>query len=290
MAGRKKPGFAELLEYAEAEFADWQSEYIIPERDDRIAKLKGMGLTSGGRAVHAMNIYRQLLGREVRKRIEVYGTFARKYQNDEMLSKQRLDEHHDRIMTSVRHACNMLRDEIERDIAAAGDLPKPAWPDPFRYVQLESAILDIVNSKLKVLRSRGAIMAAQKQPISAPVEQVGSKEVARKKADPQKSRRNPIDEKIDRLLRDISKAFPGSQHEVFAELDVRRVPLCSAEPFRSADGWVAGFARNETLARAWLSKQWGRLGLTELKRGPKGPRIATPTRHQPSRPSYRPSK
>jgi hypothetical protein len=81
-------------------------------------------------------------------------------------------------------------------------------------------------------------------------------------------RRNPKYASIDDNLRKIAQSHPSSHKAVFQLLEGRaRIP--NAEPFRSAQGWCAGFAKNPVAARAWLSKQWARLKLPPFPRGPK---------------------
>lgn len=81
-------------------------------------------------------------------------------------------------------------------------------------------------------------------------------------------RRSPKYKAIDDALREIGKARPKGHKEVFDSLD-KRVKVPNAEPFASASGWSAGFSKNPTAARAWLSKAWARLNLPPFSRGPK---------------------
>jgi hypothetical protein len=83
------------------------------------------------------------------------------------------------------------------------------------------------------------------------------------------TRRNPRYKQIDAALKEISESRPRTQEEVFQSLDNRHVPLPPAEPFHSARGWMAGFRRDRSAARSWLSKRWSELNLTPLPRGPK---------------------
>ena len=73
---------------------------------------------------------------------------------------------------------------------------------------------------------------------------------------------------IETALRQIAEANPISHSEVFEFLN-GRVPIPHAEPFKTAKGWSAGFARDPTKARSWLSIQWRMLGLPPFRRGPK---------------------
>lgn len=100
-----------------------------------------------------------------------------------------------------------------------------------------------------------------------------SKEADRRKPrGKEPTRRNPRYKQIDAALRNISESRPRTQEEVFQLLDGRHVPPPPAEPFHSARGWMAGFRRDRSAARAWLSKRWSELKLTPLPRGPKSHR------------------
>jgi len=83
-------------------------------------------------------------------------------------------------------------------------------------------------------------------------------------------RRNAKYNQIDAALKEISQSRPRTQEEVFQSLDGRHVPLPLAEPFASARGWMAGFNRDRSAARSWLSKIWSDLRLPPLPKGPKG--------------------
>jgi hypothetical protein len=82
------------------------------------------------------------------------------------------------------------------------------------------------------------------------------------------ARRNPKDEKIDRILQQIAESSPKNHKEAFDGLD-GRAPIANAKPFKTAGDWLAGFEANPRLARAWLSKRWARLNLPAFRRGPK---------------------
>jgi hypothetical protein len=71
------------------------------------------------------------------------------------------------------------------------------------------------------------------------------------------------------MLRQIADAHPRSHEEVFQQLEDRRARLPDARPFSAARGWMAGFRKDPTRARSWLSKRWSALGLSPFPRGPK---------------------
>ena len=87
-----KPDFPALLERAESKYAAWYLKELRPERDRRLNELKKQRLTSGGRAIYAFQIYRELLERAVRQRLDFYSAVARESSNSGMLAKPRLDE------------------------------------------------------------------------------------------------------------------------------------------------------------------------------------------------------
>jgi hypothetical protein len=83
------------------------------------------------------------------------------------------------------------------------------------------------------------------------------------------TRRNPKYKVIDEALKEIAESQPRTQEEVFQSLEGRHVVIPACEPFVTARGWMAGFRRNESLARQWLSKRWAELHLPSFLRGPK---------------------
>lgn len=83
------------------------------------------------------------------------------------------------------------------------------------------------------------------------------------------SRRNQKYEVIDKALQEIAESWPRTQEEILKSLDGRRVVTPPAEPFVTARGWMLGFKRDASAARAWLSKRWAELNLPSLPRGPK---------------------
>jgi hypothetical protein len=85
---------------------------------------------------------------------------------------------------------------------------------------------------------------------------------------PRPVRRSAKYDAIDRALREIAKAYPGSHKEVF-RLPDGRSPTANSEPFESAGGWLAGFQRDRIAARSWLSKRWSGLQLPPFRRGPR---------------------
>ncbi len=150
--------FAALLELAEAKFQRWLRKEWLPERDRRINELKKQPLMFGGRVVHARRIYEELLAGEVRQRVGFYAEVARESGNPEMLSAYRLGEFRERIMTSVGHVCTALKENIEREARAAGNVSPAqlqALVSERLYVHLRARILDIANVELGVLEAEG---------------------------------------------------------------------------------------------------------------------------------------
>jgi hypothetical protein len=151
------PDFSALLEVAEAKYDRWRLRESQPERNRRLDALKYQKLTSSGRAVHALRIYRELLELEARKRILYYALTARKPTGSEMLSKRRLTEFRERIMRHVKAALGALKDSVRQDACAAGDVSPSALPAQHRYDQVQYEILNIVNAELRVLEAEGKL-------------------------------------------------------------------------------------------------------------------------------------
>lgn len=149
--------FDALLEEAESEFNRWLKRELLPERDKQLNDLMAQKLGSGGRALKRSQIYRDLLARQVRKRIDFYAGVARRAGNAGMLSDVRLEEFQERIMTSMGHAILALKDGNERDFRAAGDLSPAAWPRQQHYDGLKSEISDVVNDEIRVLKAEGKV-------------------------------------------------------------------------------------------------------------------------------------
>ncbi len=152
-----------LFELAESKFHAWHQKKLRPERERRMSELRTHNLTTSGRAVAVMRIYRELLEREVRKRIGFYAAVARESGSSEMLSKRRLDEFRELVMTRVGHATRVLKDHIMQDALAAGDVPLLALPNERQYVSLKAVILDVVNDELRVLAAEGTLASRSKE-------------------------------------------------------------------------------------------------------------------------------
>ena len=153
-----KPDFSALLKLAESRFYAWHLKEIVPERERRIRDLQTQNLTFGGRTFYTMQIYRELLEREVRERISLYAGVARDHRCSEMLSKSRIEECRERVMTSVDIALSVLRDRIERAAFAAADIRPSELPPQRRYMSLKGQILSIVNTELGVLAAEGELL------------------------------------------------------------------------------------------------------------------------------------
>jgi hypothetical protein len=195
-----KADFSALLELAESRFHAWHLKELTPELNRRTSDLKMQNLTSGGRAAHAMRIYRELLERDVRERIGFYAALARDSGNPEMLSKRRLEEYRDRIMTTVRHALAGLKEHIERDARAAG-FPESALPTEQRYIQLRAEILDVVNAELRVIEAEGKLVgrAGGVKPEAAPDEPQSQKPAAADATSNGTDRRKVVDAYIEEV-------------------------------------------------------------------------------------------
>jgi len=155
-----KADFAALLDLSEKKFNRWLRKKLLPERDRRLGELKNQRLTFGGRASHAAGINEELLSRKVRKRIGFYAGVAHDSGNPEMLSAQRLAEFRDRIMTSVGLACARMKNDIEMEARAVGNVSEAqlqALLNEQLYAQLRARVFDVVNAELGVLEAEGEL-------------------------------------------------------------------------------------------------------------------------------------
>jgi hypothetical protein len=143
-----------LIALAEARFNNWHRS-LREERDRRLRDLHHIGLGPGGRAFHRLQIYEELLSREVIERIKIYKEVSDEHGDVEMLSKSRLDSFREEIMTGTGIACTVLKEHNEIDFRRVGE-PGPL-PEPGRYDSLKGRVLDIVNAELKVLETEGRI-------------------------------------------------------------------------------------------------------------------------------------
>jgi hypothetical protein len=145
---------SKLLDHAQACFMDWYVSFR-EERERRFTDLGRGDLSIGRRAVSAVRICEEMLVREVTKRIEIYKAVSDEYRNTEMLSTPLINQFREQVMTSVRSSIGELKGHLSRAHAAAGD--PTLLPDSQRFVTIEANILDVVNTKLRVLETEGAI-------------------------------------------------------------------------------------------------------------------------------------
>ncbi len=104
--------FVGLLETAESKYAAWHLKELQPERERRLNELKKEKLNSGGRAIYALRINRELSERAARRRIAFYSAIARESGALEMLARSRLDQFRQLIMTSVGHEVAALKESL----------------------------------------------------------------------------------------------------------------------------------------------------------------------------------
>jgi len=150
---------------------------------------------------------------------------------------------------------------VDRDLAKL----RQRWPrSPLQHLQKTLATRLQYRKKYWLAKVSYALLDA-----AAPQEAPGRKGNRKAK---KPVRRNQKSQLIDEALQAIAESRPRTQIEVFQSLDRRGVTRPLAEPFSSARGWVAGFNRDEPVARAWRSKRWTELNLASLPRGPKSPR------------------
>jgi hypothetical protein len=143
-----------LIAHAQARYMAWHQE-LRNERDLRLQNLHSLNLEVAGRAFHRFKIYEELLIREVKEKIKIYKAVADEHSAVELLSKPRLDELREEIMTSVNWACMALRDHNEGDRTV--DYPGP-FPEPNRYEALKGIVLSVVVTELAVLETEGRLL------------------------------------------------------------------------------------------------------------------------------------
>jgi hypothetical protein len=223
-----KGGFAALLELAESKFHAWHLKELRPELERRISELEKQNLTSGGLAVCAIGIYREFLEREVRQRIGLYAAVAREAGSSEMLSKGRIEEYRDRIMTTVGHCAAALKDHIERDARAAGDLPESALPNEHRYLQLEVEILDVVNAELRPLEAEGKPAGRTEVETSVMRANPSSRGLALK-ADAEANRA------VAQAVESFGSSWTDRLTEVCEALDQRKLPLPRSKKWKGKE-------------------------------------------------------
>jgi hypothetical protein len=148
---------------------------------------------------------------------------------------------------------------VDETVDATLDLaPMSLWMTP-RYKEA----LPVIRQEL-VAELRSILAARPKGQPTSPAASLAYQTDHRVK---NSVRQNSKYLEIDEALRDISHARPKSYEEVVRFLDQRKVPPPYGKVF--APGWLKGYQQNPHVARAWLSKRWGHLGLPALPRGPK---------------------
>lgn len=152
----------------------WHQE-LREERDRRLKNVYRLSPNAAGRAYQRFEIYEDLLRREVKQRIQIYGAVCNENDAIEMFSSVRLSAFQDVIMTTVGFACLALRDRNEADFRAAGD-PGP-FPPQNQYDALKGKILTVVSAELDVLRAEGRMRGAS-QLLPSDEQQDGSSSTA----------------------------------------------------------------------------------------------------------------
>jgi hypothetical protein len=227
----------------------------------QLSNLHDQDLSFDGRASHAISIYRMQWATRVKDRIGAYKQVAHKRKSVEMLSEARVGEFRERIIQTIGLAIQQLQFHIVHDHFASGAVDP--LPLATRYTTLYKDLVDVADSELKVLKAAGEVETEEHTTVEA---QPASAITRPRPRQPVRQNQRYLD--IDKALFEIAEARPKDQKEIFDLLN-ERVPCPSAEPFRSARGWVKGFENREAAARSWLSKAWRRLDLPPLLRGPK---------------------
>jgi hypothetical protein len=160
--------YAALLKLAEAKFGAWLVEVQHPERERRTKELvrqhRNVGFSD--RATYLLALEQKLLQTAVRKRITIYADVARKQNSLEMLSEPRLAELRERNMTLVKGSLTALKGLLGRAGNAVGAADS-AFPAELMYAQIEAKLLDVVNSKLRVLAAEGEMLSGGVDDVKA---------------------------------------------------------------------------------------------------------------------------
>jgi transcriptional regulator with XRE-family HTH domain len=143
-----------LIALAQAQYMEWDGS-VREERNRALKDLYRHNLTAAGRAVRRIEIVKQTLAEQVRKKITFYGDVAEKYGNADMLSKPRLNEFRESIIRLAWVSTTALREMNERDAFAAGESRR--LPVQYQYDYMQTCILDVANEGLRVLDAKGII-------------------------------------------------------------------------------------------------------------------------------------
>lgn len=149
--------FFSLFKISEARYNDWLMSEIKPEVEARLADLPNKHRMSSGRAAMRFEIFRDLLAREVLKRVELYISISTERKQERvMYSVESLSALEEQIRRSVDTVCKSLKDRDRSDASASGD--GGLSPHEQRYQTLAGEAVDIALLKLHILKAEWEAM------------------------------------------------------------------------------------------------------------------------------------
>jgi len=131
-------------------FHDWHRD-LRDQKEERLKALAREGLTPPGKALRILEIEKEFLALAIRERIAIYKRVCDQFESPEMLLPPRIDQFRCKVMTTVGHALLARRGDIHRYFREVGYEGEALGF--IHYQSVASHMLDIVNSKLKVLET-----------------------------------------------------------------------------------------------------------------------------------------
>lgn len=153
-----------LLELVSARYQKWHGQKLRPTRKRRLKALDRQQLSAAGWAFRAVEIFRDLQEREVRRHVRIYAEVARTKRCPEMFGSALLGKLRNSLVESIGGSCQHLRARIEIRVMGGVDVTAAPLPGQEHYRQLQSHALDVINDELRVLEAES--LADTKQDIA----------------------------------------------------------------------------------------------------------------------------
>ena len=157
---------AGLLELVNAGYQKWHGQKLRPTRERRLKALNGQRLSAAGWAFNAVEIFRELQEREVRRHVRIYADVARTKRCPEMLSGALLEDLRRHLQSSIEGSCQHLQGRINIRVMGGVDVTAAPLPGPEEFRQLQSCGLDVINAELRVLEAEYAHICAQRATVA----------------------------------------------------------------------------------------------------------------------------
>jgi len=142
-----------LIDRIEKEFIAWRIRELAPEWKTRLDEVEKRDVDLGGRGCFALQVYRELVEREVREQVRLIAEVVPEYLDWSLVSTPHIDRVRQHIMKGVDAQLKGLRDRFKRR-ARAADYPLEHLPHAGRYRLVYGEILDVVNAELGVLEAK----------------------------------------------------------------------------------------------------------------------------------------